>query len=71
VEVKVLGILKEMTTSKKFIAAIAGTIVAFLATVGLDLPPGDVAALIGPIVAYIIGQGWADSGKEAAKLNSK
>lgn len=62
-----LDAVREMAKSKKFIAAISGTIVAFLATLGLNLPAGDVAAIIGPLVAYIIGQGWADSGKEAVK----
>lgn len=62
--------LYEMFTSKKFLASLAGTIVASVAKIGLDLPVEDVATLLAPITAYILGQGWADSGKEAVKINS-
>jgi|CXWL01.1.fsa_nt_gi uncharacterized membrane protein len=66
-----LDTLYEMFTSKKFIAALAGTIVAFTAKIGLELPVADVATVLTPIVAYIIGQGWADTGKEAAKISAE
>lgn len=64
-----LDTIKEMLLSKKFIVAVSGTIVALVAKIGLNLPVEDVATVLSPIIAYIIGQGWADSGKEAAKLS--
>lgn len=56
--------LRAMLASKKFIGAIAGVIVAGALKVGVDLPTDAVAAVISPIVAYILGQGVADLGKE-------
>ena len=59
-----LGALRVMLGSKKFIGAIAGMIVAAALKVGLELPSDAVAAVIAPVVAYILGQGVADLGKE-------
>ena len=64
----IVDTLQEMFTSKKFIMAVAGTVTAAALRIGLELPTEEVAAIIAPIVAYILGQGWADTGKEAAKL---
>jgi len=62
-----LDTIKDMILSKKVIAMLSGVIVATLAKVGLDLDVESVAVIISPIIAYIIGQGWADTGKEAKK----
>ena len=64
-----LNTLREMFTSKKFVASVAGVIVGGAARIGLELPVEDVATILSPIIAFILSQGWADSGKEAAKLN--
>ena len=48
---------------KKISAMIAGVIVAFALRYGIDLDAGSVAAVISPILAYLIGQGTADGGK--------
>lgn len=58
-------LIREVLTSKKAIAAIVGVIVAFAARYGLELPADAVTQVISPIVAYIIGQGFADFGKSA------
>lgn len=58
-----------MEGKKKLSAAIAGVIVSLAAFAGLDLDVEQVATVIAPIVAYIVGQGIADNGKEAAKAN--
>ena len=63
-----LMVIKEAATSKKFIMALAGVAVTGAGRIGLQLPVEDVALIVMPVVAYIIGQGWADSGKEAAKV---
>lgn len=58
-----INALKEMLSSKKAIAAIAGLIVAGAGRIGLGLPPDAVAEITAVIVAYIVGQGIADAGK--------
>ena len=60
-----LKALLDMVASKKAISAIAGVIVAFALKYGLELDTESVAAVISPIIAYILGQGVADFGKAA------
>src|SRR5688500_530191 len=60
--------IREFLTSKKFIVAVAGLIVAAAGKVGLELPTETVVLLLAPIITYLISQGWADRGKEAAKV---
>ena len=64
----IVNTIKEMFVSKKFVASVAATVVAATAKVGLDLPVEEVGAIIAPLIAYILGQGWADAGKEKAKI---
>ena len=65
-----LQMIGEMLTSKKFIAMVAGFIVTLLAKWKINIDPQTVMSLVGLIIAYIVGQGWADSGKEAAKIEA-
>lgn len=60
--------LRELATSKKFIVFVVGLLVTFAAKYGLNLDPEMVQNIIYTIVAYLIGQGIADHGKEAAKI---
>ena len=55
--------IKDFLTSKKAIAAVVGFIVAAVGRYGLDLDPEAVTQILAPILAYIIGQGFADIGK--------
>ncbi len=55
--------LREMLSSKKFLAAIAAIILQIAARYGLQLDQEQVTLLITPILAYILGQGIADSKK--------
>lgn len=59
--------LKKIFTSKKFWAMAIGLIVTVLISVIPALEPmqDNLAEIIGVIVAYILGQGLADFGKEA------
>ena len=66
-----LKTLTDLLTSKKFIASLAGTIVAFAGKYGIELDNESVALILSPLVAYILGQGIADTGKEAAKLTNQ
>lgn len=64
------SVIKEAATSKKFIVTVAGVIAAAAMKINLELSTEAVATILSPIVAYIIGQGWADSGKEVAKVEA-
>lgn len=66
----ILLMIKEAVTSKKFVTTIAATIAAAAMKIGLDLPTESVAVILSPVITYIIGQGWADTGKEAAKVTA-
>lgn len=61
-------VVKEFLTSKKFIAAVAGVVLTLLAKLHFDIPESTVQELVGLIIAYLLAQGWADHGKEAAKI---
>lgn len=61
--------VKEFFTSKKFIVAVAGLIITAAGRYGLHFDPDMVQNFVYVIVAYLLAQGWADSGKEAAKVN--
>src|SRR5690349_5757284 len=60
--------VKEFLTSKKFIVAVAGLIVTALAKVHFEVPETLVQEFVAILVAYLLAQGWADKGKEAAKV---
>lgn len=62
--------LKALLSSKKFVAAFIAALVWIGGKVGLHASTEVVAGIVGPIVAYVLGQGAADWGKEAAKLNA-
>ena len=57
----------ELFKSKKFVMAMAGVVAV---VVGHFYAPGEamVMQVAGLIMAYIVGQGIADNGKEAAKI---
>lgn len=61
--------IKEFLTSKKFIVAVSGLIITGLAKLHFNIPESLVQEFVGIVIAYLVAQGWADSGKEAAKIN--
>lgn len=60
--------LKQLFTGKKFLVMVAGLLVAFAARYGLNLDETEVAGILAVLISYIIAQGQADKGKEAAKV---
>lgn len=60
--------IRELLTSKKFVVFVAGLIVTLAAKYSFNLDPEMIQNIIYTIVAYLIGQGIADHGKEAAKI---
>jgi len=65
-----LEAIKALLGSKKFLVMLAGVIVAILAKVGVPIDPDLVNQVVGLAAAYIVGQGIADHGKEAAKVTA-
>lgn len=71
-----LEALKGLFGSKKALAAMGGTVAATLVTLagkhGVALDPAGaeklVMVILGIVCAYVLGQGVADWGKEAAKV---
>jgi hypothetical protein len=59
--------IKALLSSKKFITAIVGLVVAGVAKLGLNLEPEIVASVLGFFAVLVGAQGAADLGKEAAK----
>lgn len=57
----------ELLRSKKFQAALIGILVVILQHFIPALQDIDIAAVLAPILAYIIGQGLADFGKAAVQ----
>lgn len=60
-----MDVFRQLLNSKKAIAAVAGVLIALAARVGLDLPVESTHEIIAVVVAYIVGQGLADFGKES------
>jgi len=62
--------VKDLLRSKKALMAIATMIVAAGGKLGLDLNADELLPILAPLMAYVVGQGIADSGKEAAKIKN-
>lgn len=64
--------MSELLKSKKFVAALVGVVAVILAFVlgelGMPIPEEKLNALLAMLGTYILGQGIADHGKEAAKV---
>jgi len=64
-----LDTLKGLIASKKAVAMIVGVLMgAFGKKLGLD--ETSVTQIVGAVMAYVIGQGIADHGKEAVKAKA-
>jgi hypothetical protein len=64
-----MAFLKSLVSSKKGAAMVAGVIMAaFGKKLGLD--EAAVTSIVATVVAYLVGQGIADHGKEAAKVQA-
>jgi hypothetical protein len=63
--------LKDLLASKKAIAGIAGAVMILVGRLGLDIDSELVTQFVSLVVAYIVGQGIADHGKEGAKIEAQ
>lgn len=62
------NLLLGLIGSKKFVVFVSGAIVALLAKYKFEADATVIQGLIAMVAAYLIGQGIADNGKEAAKV---
>lgn len=63
--------LNDVFTSKKAMAALATLLVIILQALGLPITEDMMNQILFIAGSYIVGQGIADNGKEAAKLKLK
>ena len=57
-------LVKELFTSKKFVAFLVGLLLMLLAELGFDADQDVVWQIVTLVASYITGQGLADFGKE-------
>jgi len=62
--------LKDMLGSKKAVAMVVGLIVSLGGRIGLELDSEALTVVLSPVLAYILGQGLADAGKEKARIET-
>ena len=63
--------IAEMAKSKKAITAFTTVIVTVVAKLfGLEISTDELIPILMPLLAYIVGQGIADTGKERAKVEA-
>lgn len=60
-----------LLNSKKFQAAVIAVVVMVANEFSLQLDPEAILAVVSPLIAFIIGQGVADIGKEKAKIEKQ
>ena len=63
-----MKVIKELFGSKKFLALLAGLVAVLLKAFGVPIGEEALLPVLGLIATYIVGQGVADNGKEAAKV---
>lgn len=65
-----MSILKDLFLSKKFVVALLAAAASVAAYKGWNVDPTAILTFVSPFFVYIGAQGWADSGKEKAKIES-
>lgn len=62
--------VKDLLKSKKALVALIACVVWCAGRFGLDLDKEALLGAVTPLWAFVLGQGIADAGKEAAKLKA-
>jgi len=66
-----VNLITSLLGSKKFIAMLCGLIgLLILKVFKVSVDPQTVAEIVGLVASFIVGQGIADNGKDAAKVNA-
>jgi hypothetical protein len=63
--------LADVFTSKKALAALATLLVILLQALGLPITEEMIQNILLVVGPYMVGQGIADNGKEAARVNAQ
>ena len=63
--------MTDLINSKKFKVLLGGVIILIIQSLVPELASLDTEALIALMAAYLVGQGVADHGKEAAKFRTQ
>lgn len=66
-----MALLADVLTSKKALAALATLLVIILQAAGLPITEEVIHNILLVVGPYLVGQGIADHGKEAAKVQVK
>lgn len=61
-------VLKDLLLSKKFVVALLACVAAVAARYGWEVDTQTIIAVVSPFLVYIGAQGWADNGKERARI---
>lgn len=65
-----MDLIKSLLSSKKFIAAIIGVVIAIAARYGFNVDPDLVREIVAILIAFILSQGISDFGKESARITA-
>jgi len=60
-----LKMFKDLVSSKKAMVAAAAVLTLLAGKLGIELPPETANQIAGVAIAYLLGQGLADIGKES------
>ena len=63
-------VLRRLLGSTKFVMAVLGMIAYAASRYGFEFSVEEAMLFVGPLIAAILGQGIADNGKEAARINA-
>lgn len=66
-----MGFLKDLVTSKKAMATMAGIAAWGLGRAGLDIPAAELEPVLQLLGWYVVGQGVADVGKAIVQSKTK
>lgn len=67
-----MTIIKELLNSKKFVVSLVGVITAVAVKLGApETSVEEILTMLSPFMVYVGAQGFADYGKEKAKIETK
>ena len=58
------GAIKGILRSKKAVAALVAALAGLAGRIGWDVPASELALMLSPIIAFVVGQSIADHGAQ-------
>jgi adenylosuccinate synthase len=66
-----MQLIRELLSSKKFVTSLLGVVTAVAVKLGLpEAKLEELVAIVSPFLVYVGAQGFADMGKERAKVEN-